>query len=109
LGEIRFHLDAVESQDEYEVELDVIESVNKSTVAKIQCKIKFVWSFYTMYQDLVNKSEKKINKFSNNIQKSNKIIDVLNGILIANIRPFQFLSRWKQEHGIQRFRPWKYH
>ena len=52
---------------------------DKSTIAKINCTIKFVWSLYKFYQDLITKSEKKINKYNNTILKSNKIIDVLNG------------------------------
>jgi len=79
LGEIRFHLNAVDTQEEYEVVLDVIEDSTKSTIAKINCKIKFVWSLYKLYQDLLNKAEKKINKYITTIMKSNKIIDVLNG------------------------------
>ncbi len=32
-----------------------------------------------MYQDLITKAEKKINKYNTTIMKSNKIIDALNG------------------------------
>jgi len=79
LGEIRFHLNNIDTQDEYEVLLDVIESHNKTTIAKINAKLKFIWSYYKLYQDLVNKTEKRISKLNNNILKCNKIIDVLNG------------------------------
>lgn len=81
LGEITFHLDTIESQEEYEVVLDVLEPVGKTTIAKIQCKIKFVWSLYKLYQDLINKAEKKISKYNTTILKSNKIIDALNGMV----------------------------
>jgi hypothetical protein len=80
VGEIRFHLEAVESQEEYEVVLDVIENTRKDTIAQINCKIKFVWSLYKLYLDMINKSDKKIAKYNTTILKSNKIIDTLNGI-----------------------------
>ena len=79
LGEVRFHLNAVDTQEEYDVVLDITNDNNNSSIAKINCKIKFVWSLYKLYQDLINKSEKKLNRYNTTIMKSNKIIDVLNG------------------------------
>jgi hypothetical protein len=78
---MRFHLSAVESQEEYEVVLDIIDE-NKSNIAKMFCKISFVWSYHSYYQDLINKTEKQINNHNLTIQRSNKILEILSGIII---------------------------
>lgn len=80
---MRFHLSSFESQDEYEVVLDIIDE-NKTNIAKINCKINFIWSYYTHYLDLVNKTEKKINHYNITTSKSNKILEILNGMFIFN-------------------------
>ena len=81
LGEIKFRLDGLESQEEYDVVLEVNEPSNKNKViAKITCKIKFVWSLVKYSQDMINKTEKKIAKYNETIRKSNDILDTLNGI-----------------------------
>ena len=56
-----------------------LEENKKDVVAKINCKIHFLWSFREFYHNLMIKSEKKINHFNETIQKSNKIIESLNG------------------------------
>jgi len=76
---MRFHLNTIETQEEYEVILDLLEENKKDVVAKINCKIHFLWSFREFYHNLMIKSEKKINHFNETIQKSNKIIESLNG------------------------------
>jgi len=75
---MRFHLKDVDSQDEYEVVLDIIDE-NKSNIAKVNCKLSFIWAYYSYYQDLINKTEKKINHYNQTIVKSNKILEILNG------------------------------
>ena len=75
---MRFHLSQVDSQDEYDVTLDLLDD-NKFNVAKIYCKINFIWSYHLLYQDLITKTEKKINNLNHTIQKCNKILGTLNG------------------------------
>ncbi len=75
---MRFHLSAVETQNEYEVVLDIIDE-NKIYIAKMFCKINFIWSYYMFYQDMANKSEKKISSYNGTIQKSNRVWEILNG------------------------------
>jgi flavoprotein len=83
VGVVNFPLARIENQDEYEVLLEIHDEQDDNHVkAKINAKIKFVWSMYKMYQDMFNTSEKKLKNLQNLLDKSYQLLENLNGILL---------------------------
>jgi hypothetical protein len=83
VGFVNFPLARIENQDEYEVLLEIHDDQDDSFVkAKINAKIKFVWSMYKLYQDMFNASEKKLKNLQNLLDKSYQLLENLNGRII---------------------------
>ncbi len=60
--------------------LEIHDEQNDNFVkAKINAKIKFVWSMYKLYQDMFNASEKKLKNLQNLLDKSYQLLENLNG------------------------------
>lgn len=79
IGMVKFPLDKIERQDEYDLELEIPdENDEKIITAKINAKIRFIWSWYKYYQDLYTKSEKHLQNYTNTIQRTNNLLENLN-------------------------------
>lgn len=79
IGAVKFPLDRIEKQEEYDLELEIPdENDDRIIMAKINAKIKFVWSVYKLYQDKLNKSERLLQNYNNMLQKTNKLLENLN-------------------------------
>lgn len=82
IGEVRFPLDQLENQEEYDILLEIPDEEDDEIInAKVNAKIQFIWSPFKMYQDLHAKSEKIINTYNNMIAKSNHLLQNLSGTL----------------------------
>jgi hypothetical protein len=80
IGSVSFPLTKIENQEEYEVLLEIQDERDENTVnAKINARIKFYWSNYKYYEDLYNASEKRVNNLKNLLDKSNQLLENLNG------------------------------
>jgi len=81
LGKIKFPLKQITNQDEYDAILEIPdENDEKLIVIKVKAKLRFIWSYAKLFQDLIIKSEKAISVFQRSLDKSNHLIDSLNGI-----------------------------
>jgi hypothetical protein len=81
IGTVRFPLDKIENQDEYDVLLEIPDEEDEKIInAKINAKIKFVWSIYKLYQDLFAKSEKALQTYKQLLDKSNQYLENLYGM-----------------------------
>jgi hypothetical protein len=79
LGTVKFPLDKIERQEEYDLELEIPDENDERIItAKINAKIKFIWSIYKYYQDLLAKSERNLQNCNAMLQKTNKLIENLN-------------------------------
>jgi hypothetical protein len=97
IGSVNFPLTKIENQEEYEVLLEIQDERDDSIVnAKINAKIKFYWSNYKYYEDLYNSSEKKVNNLKIMLDKSNQLLDNLNGIFLLIVEPFKNMTAVKQ-------------
>lgn len=83
IGSVRFSLDLIEKQEEYDVLLEVPDPRDENEVyAKINAKIQFIWSFYKFYSEELIKSEERIETLKNLIYQKQNILKNLNGIFI---------------------------
>lgn len=83
LGTANFELNQIEKQDEYDITLEVCEDEVEGKVnAVINSKIVFIWSQFAFYNDLYLKSESLVNSYKAVLDKSNSLLDNLNGKLI---------------------------
>lgn len=81
VGSVRFPVDKVENQEEYEVEIIVPEERNPdSPVAKIGAKLQIIKSYYQYYQELMLKAEENKRSLENLMKESQKLFENLNGI-----------------------------
>jgi hypothetical protein len=78
LGRKEFHLNTIESQNDHELNLVILNEGNEN-IATLICKVKFIWSYFALYQNLISQTEKLISSFKLTLSKSKKIIDTLNG------------------------------
>ncbi len=76
-------MDSIEKQEDYDVSLEVPDPNDESEVyAKINAKIKFIWSLYLFYSEELIKSEERINNLRNLISQKQNIFRNLNGIFL---------------------------
>jgi hypothetical protein len=79
VGTVKFSLNSIKEQNEYDLELVIPENNNpKKNLAKIIGKIRFIWSHYNYYQDLHRRSENMLKTHENNLQKSKVLLENLN-------------------------------
>lgn len=85
LGSVRFSLNLIERQEEYDVLLEVPDVNDERDVyAKINAKIQFIWSLHKFYTDELVKSEERFNKIKALISSKQNTLTNLNGILFFN-------------------------
>lgn len=81
LGSVRFSLNLIERQEEYDVLLEVPDLNNSEDVyAKINAKIQFIWSLHKFYNDELVKSEERFNNIKALINSKQNVLNNLNGI-----------------------------
>ena len=81
LGKIRFPLNRITNQDEYDAMLEIPdENDEKLIIMNVKAKIRFIWSYLQLFQDLLIKSEKSLYAYEKALRKSTQVIDYLNGI-----------------------------
>jgi len=87
LGSVRFSLNLIERQEEYDVLLEVPDvNDDRDVYAKINAKIQFIWSLHKFYTEELVKSEERFNKIKSLITAKQNVLSNLNGIL--NIKFF---------------------
>jgi len=80
LGSVRFSLNLIERQDEYDVLLEVPDINDETDIyAKINAKIQFIWSLHKFYSDELVKSEDNFNKIKTLISAKQQVLSNLNG------------------------------
>ncbi len=80
LGKIKFPLRQITKQDEYDAVLEIPdEKDEKLIVLKVKAKLRFIWSYSKLFQDLIIKTEKSISICERSLEKSNFLIEDLNG------------------------------
>ncbi len=80
LGSVRFSLNLIERQEEYDVLLEVPDVNNDQDVyAKINAKIQFIWSLHKFYTDELSKSEERFSKIKSLISGKQNVLSNLNG------------------------------
>lgn len=81
LGSVQFDLSKMDNQDEYDVVLEIPDEDNDDIInSKINSRITFVWSNFQLYQEMLSRCERNVNGYKNLLDKSNVLIDNLNGI-----------------------------
>ncbi len=86
LGTVKFPLDRIERQEEYDLELEIPDENDENLImAKINAKIQFIWSVYKYYQDLSTKNERTLQNCANMLQKTTSLLENLN-------EPFKFVE-----------------
>ena len=79
LGTVKFPLDKIEKQEEYDLELEIPDEHDEKIInAKINAKIRFVWSTYKYYQDLYAKSERTLQNYNTMLTRTYQLIENLN-------------------------------
>ena len=79
IGTVKFPLDTIEKQEEYDLELEIPDEEDEKVInAKINAKIRFIWSIYKYYQDLYTKSERSLQNYNSQLQKTYQLLDSLN-------------------------------
>ena len=81
IGKKRFPLDEITSQEEYIVQITIPEIEDEEQIAAfINCRIVLFWSDYEFYEEKKKKSEQKLKKLNDALNKTNyylqKIKDV---------------------------------
>ena len=72
IGSKRFPLDEITSQEEYIVQITIPEIEDEEQVAAyINCKIVLFWSDYEFYEEKKKKSEQKLKKLNDALNKTN--------------------------------------
>lgn len=80
IGSIKFPLENIEKQDEYELELIIPdEEDERINAANIKAKITFIWSEFMLYQELHRESEAELEKLKIMIDNSFRYLEMLNG------------------------------
>jgi len=83
LGKIKFPLKQITNQDEYDAILEIPdENDDKLIILKVKAKLRFIWSYSKLFQDLIIKSEKAISVYERSLEKSNQLVDCLSGMFI---------------------------
>ena len=83
IGSVRFALNLIQKQEEYDVLLEVPDMNDEKEVhAKINAKIQFIWSLHKFYSDELVKSEERFNNIKNLIYQKQNILKNLNGMLL---------------------------
>lgn len=83
LGSVRFSLNLIEKQEEYDVLLEVPDSENENEViAKINAKIQFIWSLHKFYSEELAKCEERFSEIKNLIDSKQRILNNVNGMSI---------------------------
>ncbi len=86
LGTVKFPLDRIERQEEYELELEIPDEDDDNLImAKINAKIQFIWSIYKYYQDMYTKNERALQNCNTMLQKTTRLLENLN-------EPFKFVE-----------------
>lgn len=83
MGKIKFPLKQITNQDEYDAILEIPdENDDKLIILKVKAKLRFIWSYSKLFQDLIIKSEKAISVYERSLEKSNQLVDCLSGMFI---------------------------
>ena len=97
LGKIKFPLKQITNQDEYDAILEIPDDNNDQLIIlKVKAKLRFIWSYSKLFTDLIIKSEKAINIYERSLEKSNQLVESLNGNLRIN---FNIIEPWKKEEN----------
>ena len=75
-NQINFPINKIENQDEYDVTLEIHNSEGVVT-SFLKTKIRFIWSYLELYQDLLNKAEQDKSNYENQHKKCNNILNAL--------------------------------
>ena len=79
ISESKVPLNSIQNQDEYDIELEMAEAATDNMWI-IKARIVLIWSYFKLSQDNYNKAEKAYEFGMNNLQKSNSVLQNLNGI-----------------------------
>ncbi len=83
IGMVNFSLSKIENQQEYDVLLEIHDEEYENIIkAKINAKIKFIWSYYLLYQELHSISDKKLESLQTSLQNIRQLLENLNGMII---------------------------
>jgi len=95
LGKIKFPLKQITNQDEYDAILEIPdENDDKLIILKVKAKLRFIWSYSKLFQDLIIKSEKAISVYERSLEKSNQLVDCLSGMFIIYKKVRSVQKRW---------------
>jgi len=84
LGKLKFPLKRITNQDEYDAYLEIPDEHDEQLIIiKVKAKIRFIWSYLKLFQEMQIKTEKTIASYEKILAKSNQLIDSLN-------EPFKF-------------------
>jgi hypothetical protein len=78
LSESKVPLNSIQNQDEYDIDLEMAEAASDN-MWLIKARIVLIWSYFKLSQDNYNKAEKAYETAMNNLQKSNLVLQNLNG------------------------------
>ena len=83
IGSVRFALDLIQKQEEYDVLLEVPDPNDENEVyAKINAKIQCIWSLYTYYSEELQKSGERCDNLKTLVYQKQTILKNLNGKFI---------------------------
>lgn len=95
MGKIKFPLKQITNQDEYDAILEIPdENDDKLIILKVKAKLRFIWSYSKLFQDLIIKSEKAISVYERSLEKSNQLVDCLSGMFIIYKKVRSVQKRW---------------
>ena len=84
LGKLKFPLKRITNQDEYDAYLEIPDEHDEQLIIiKVKAKIRLIWFYLKLFQEMQIKTEKTIASYEKILAKSNQLIDSLN-------EPFKF-------------------
>lgn len=94
IGSVTLDLRELQKQEEYEITLDIIDDVDLNKInSSINTKIMFIWSYVQYYSDLKNKSNKLLESYNSILDKTDNLLNSLNGKRLLLIDPFKSMER----------------
>lgn len=81
IGKVKFPLEKLESQDEYEIDIGIPDGYKSNEfIATINTKLQFIRSYYKYYQIQATKSENMKKELEFSLNEYQKLYQNLNGI-----------------------------
>lgn len=80
IGKVKFPIDRLVNQDEYDIDIGIPDDYADGYLATIKTKLQFIRSFYKYYQVLATKSENTKKELEYSLNDYQKLFKNLNGI-----------------------------